>query len=433
MLRNFKNVILYKHSTLKAGALLYAVFLSFLISLIAGFIVLSSYYHNRYIDNLQGQTKIIANVNSAINLILGAPETLQLNQKKNIDLFNDGENIVSVEGKSWGMYNVACASSTWHNYSFSKTAMFGDDIFNTEQVSLYLADQNNYLSLCGRTIVKGICYLPRLGTKRAYIEGQSFVGNKMVDGDVKTSEKQLPQINSELIEKNNSYLTGNFQKNDSIRYYEEFAVNDTIANSFNNKTLLILSDNKIQLSYKLYKGNIIIFSKNEVEIQSDARIEDIIVYAPSIKIKSGFKGNLQAFASDSLIVEDNVTLLFPSVTGLIGKTGDLRQYLKLESNCEVSGAVFLFSKSSSTKNQPVLSIDKNAVVYGQVYSNSLTELKGKIYGSLYCSKFLLKTPSSIYENHLLNAEVNFSKLSPQFVGVSLLEKSKQKELIKWLN
>lgn len=418
---------------LKAGALLYAVFLSFLIGLISSFIVLSSYYNNQYIVNIQGQSKLIADVNSAINLVLGVPEMLQLNEKKKLDLYNDAESIVELEAKNWGMYSVVIANADWHNYHFFKTAMLGDDILNAEQIALYLTDQNNYLSLCGKTVLKGTCYLPKLGTKRAYIEGQNFVGNQMVEGETKQSEKQLPQINSELISRNEAYLNANFSNSDSIRNIEEFIEKDSIENSFNNKTLILFSKNKITLSYKFYKGNIIVYSSKEIEIQSDAKIEDVILYAPTIKIKSNFEGNLQAFSRDSLIVEENCNLNFPSVLGLICKAEKTRQSLKIANNSEISGSVFLISKSTSEREIAILSIDKNATVFGQVYSNSLTELKGKIFGSLYCAKFILQTPSSIYENHLLNAEINFSKLSPHFVGISLFDKPKQKELIKWLN
>lgn len=401
----------------------------------SSFIILSSHFHNRYIVNTQGQAKLIANVNSAINLVLGKPEVLQVNQKKSVDLFDDGECIVELEGKNWGMYSVAVASSVWHNYSFSKTAMFGDDIFNTEQVALYLADNNNYLSLCGKTILKGICYLPKLGTKRAYIEGQSFVGAKMVDGEVKASAKKLPEINKELLERNKNYLQGTFQPTDSIRYFEEFREKDSIVNTFHNKTLVIVSNNKIQLEFKFFKGNIIIYSKKEVEIQSNARIEDIIVYAPGVTVKTGFTGNLQIYASDSLTIEDDCIIRYPSVAGLIciDKNDKVRRFLKVDEQSEVSGAVFLYNTGSTSKIQPVLSIGKETDIYGQVYCNTLTELKGNIYGSLYTTGFILKTPSSVYEDHLLNAVIDFSKLSLHFAGISLLEQPKQKELIKWLN
>jgi cytoskeletal protein CcmA (bactofilin family) len=427
------NKLFYRK--VKAGALLYAIFLTFLISLISGFVILSSYFHNRYIINTQGQAKLIANVNSAINLALGNPEIVQLNQKKTIDLFGDGECMVDLEGKNWGMYSVVLASSAWHNYSFSKTAMLGDDIFNTEQVALYLTDNDNYLSLCGKTILKGICYLPKLGPKRAYIEGQSFVGSKLVDGTIKPSEKKLPEINNELIEQNKKYLQGSFPTNDSVRYFEEFVEKDSIVNTFQNRTLIVVSNNKIQLGYKFFKGNIIIYSKKEIEIESNARIEDIIVYAPGVTVKSGFVGNLQIYASDSIRIEGNCSIKYPGVVGLIcqSQSGNVKHYLKIDEQSEISGAVFLYNTGGAGRIQPLLSIGKETEIYGQVYCNTTTDLKGSIYGSLYTSGFILKTPSSIYENHLLNAEVDFSKLSLHFAGISLLGKPKQKELIKWLN
>ena len=57
---------------------------------------------------------------------------------------------------------------------------------------------------------------------------------------------------------------------------------------------------------------------------------------------------------------------------------------------------------------------------------------GKIFGSLYCYKFILKTRSSIYENHLLNATVDFDNLSKYYVGTNLLKDVGMKKVIKML-
>jgi hypothetical protein len=43
------------------------------------------------------------------------------------------------------------------------------------------------------------------------------------------------------------------------------------------------------------------------------------------------------------------------------------------------------------------------------------------------------TPSSVYENHLLNATIDVSKLSKHYVGINLVQESKIKKVVKWLN
>ena len=59
-------------------------------------------------------------------------------------------------------------------------------------------------------------------------------------------------------------------------------------------------------------------------------------------------------------------------------------------------------------------------------------MKGQVHGSLYTDKFLLSTPSSVYENHLLNATIDASALPASFVGVGLLNTNSEKKVVAWL-
>ena len=77
-------------------------------------------------------------------------------------------------------------------------------------------------------------------------------------------------------------------------------------------------------------------------------------------------------------------------------------------------------------------LKKNSCVYGTVFSNGYADLQGIINGSLTCSKIMLNTPSSVYENHLLNAEIDVTKLSKYYVGINCVEVSEKKKIVKWL-
>ena len=63
----------------------------------------------------------------------------------------------------------------------------------------------------------------------------------------------------------------------------------------------------------------------------------------------------------------------------------------------------------------------------------MIELKGDVWGSVYCDKFILSTSSSVYENHLLDATIDFSRLSKHYVGINVLDDAANKKVIKWLN
>ncbi|MEZ5199162.1 MAG: hypothetical protein R2764_23105 [Bacteroidales bacterium] len=69
---------------------------------------------------------------------------------------------------------------------------------------------------------------------------------------------------------------------------------------------------------------------------------------------------------------------------------------------------------------------------GQIYWDGIFDFKGKVYGSVACKKFLLKTPSSIYENHLMDVRIDLESLSKHYTGIELTGTERVKKVIQWL-
>ena len=46
--------------------------------------------------------------------------------------------------------------------------------------------------------------------------------------------------------------------------------------------------------------------------------------------------------------------------------------------------------------------------------------------------FMLNTPSSVYENHLLDITIDWSQLSEHFTGINLINESDSRSVVKWL-
>lgn len=417
---------------LKAGALLYAIFISFLISTISAFLILSAFHINRHIENTIMFEQMKANVHSAITYFLTEPNILSIGQEKEIDLFDNIDTKTTLKHSNWGMYSYISSSSKWKHLSYSKKALLGDHILSKENVVLYLADQNNYISLCGKTIIKGSAFLPKLGPKRAYIEGKSFSGTKLIEGIIKQSEKELPSINQQLIAKNTSYLDGQTQAKDSLLDYSIFLEMDSIINSFSNKTVLIQFPEATALSKKTIIGNVILSSRYPIIVSSDNYLEDLLIYASEITLESRFEGKVQLIASQKIEVNNNVHLAYPSSIVLIKNNQNLNSNILINENVKIEGSLILINLKKDIKNRALLSIQKNSKIHGQVYCNDLTEHRGLIQGCLYANQFILKTASSVYENHLLDATIDISQLSPFFVGVNLFKGENKKEIIKWM-
>lgn len=418
---------------LKAGALLYTMFLIIVIAIISSSFVLLNYYNSTYIISVIKQEQQYQDVESGINYALSFYQEIPLNTSINIDLFGDEEHPIELERKNWGAFQIITTKSIWRNKKKSKTVLIGGSMNGNEKIALYLADQNKPLSLTGKTKITGDCYLPKSGVKRAFIEGESFVGNKLINGIKHNSNKSLPPINKELIQVNQDRFSLSKSITDSVIDYELIMDQDSIINSFQNKTLIVYAPFSIELDYKTIDGNVIIKSDKNIHVKSTTKITDALLYAKGIVIDNNVSSNLQAFAEDSIIIGENVQLNYPSFLGLLGtgKSTSPRK-ISINKNTSISGSIILINEFYDRKNQALISIEKDCSITGQVYSSELLELKGEIIGEAYCKKLLLKTASSVYENHLMDATINRTELSEYFIGIPL-ERNAPQQIIKCLN
>ena len=436
MIRLKIKLNLLKKSTIfkkvNGGALYYAVFIAFLISVLSGLLLLYTYIHNSYINRQILQEQTFSNVRSGINLILKNPELVGYESEDEIELFGNNYDKIKLRKKHWGVYDLIFAESNRQNYKASKIAFVGDHLGKKEDVALYLTDKKKYLSISGNTILKGTCYLPKLGIKRAYIEGQGYQNRELVFGKVLNSESKLPNLNSEKIKHLESLVTKTLSKQDSIVELKRIT-SELSYNSFFNKTLVLYSDQITNLSGIRLEGNIILKLDQEIIIPENCYLKDIIVIAPSVNISKGFKGNIQVLATEGINVGNSCQLKYPSFIGVLKSIENKDFCITIGANSTIAGGVMLYSTTANTTEPLKMKLENSAKVYGTVYCDGYIEHKGHIYGSLYSNGFTLKTAASLYENHLLNAEVDYSKLPKDFIGINLIGDPVNERIIKWLN
>ncbi len=413
---------------LKAGALFVAVTISFVIAvLISLLITLSFHYKIQNRENLL-QKKLERNTNSAIALLMNDSEVGDA--LNTIDLYGEESDSVQIKRTSWGVFEVATVKAFSGKYQLTKTVEYGYSPDETLSAAIYLADLSRPLNLCGKTKITGNCYLPEAGVKRGYIEGKSFEGATLINGITKKSKNALPILNKEIIKKLEGYFKAAFFSSGNYKEVDLSGI-DSLSNSFLDSTVLI---RLTTISDRHLSGNIIIYSDKPISVEANARLEDVLIVAPSIIIRKGFIGNLQAFATDSLLVEENCTLKYPSALGVLKKDHKTQQpFIRILNNVALTGIVFTSQSEFATDlQQSLISIDKESVLTGQLYADGFADIKGEVRGMVYCSKFLLKTRSSVYENHLMDAIIDRSKLSRNYAGSGLLASGNKKKIIKWL-
>jgi cytoskeletal protein CcmA (bactofilin family) len=419
---------------IKAGALFYAIVISLIIAITSSALILSAYLSRIQYENFEIKRQLDLNADSGIKLLLSKQSLVELNQEKTIDLFNKGIDSVILIRKLWGAYEIVISKAIFKNSTSVRTAQVGFYQDNDHLYSLHLSDKDKPLALCGNTLIKGPAFLPKAGVKRAYIEGQSFSRSLLIEGEIKQSDRTLPKFNSELIENIKTvFFNKSITNNDSVLNIKSELTGDSLNNSFENKTLVFSSSVPIIISGGMYSGNIAVISDKQITVTSSALLKDVLLFAPKIIIEKKFRGNVQVFASDSISIGEEVTLTYPSVIGLISNKPTSTSIIVLSKKDTIMGSVFIIKNENDIMGQTRLLISEEAVIFGQVYSNGYVDLKGTINGSLMCDNIMLSTASSVYENHLLNAVIDVSKLPEHYTGINLVEESTVKKIVKWLN
>jgi hypothetical protein len=418
---------------LKAGSIYFAIFISLIITILLSILILCTFYSIKYIDTQVIKDQLISNVNSA--LVLSTRDTMILRKAGTIalNLFEgaDEPQDVIIQNRLWGVYRIITCSSSYGSYSYSKSVLVGVDPESGEKVSLYLADMGRFLSISGRTSLVGNCYLPKLGLRPAYIEGQTFKGEQLVDGEIRNSNASLPAVDPITKKGIEDNFSDKLPENDSIIEFREIERRDSLEQSFGSRTLTCLSRDQIILGNSIFTGNIRIISEKAIYITKDFQCNDIIIQAPKIIINNDFRGSLQAFASDSIIVGEDCNLMYPSILSITNQ--NLKSvYLEIMKNTSLDGGVILFQDGKSS-NSSFLKINEGVEIEGQVFWPAAVEMLGTMKGPLYCQSFVLHTFNGSYNDYLLGATINRKLLNEYFAYANLLKDYPYGKEIKWVN
>ena len=414
---------------IKGGALYYTVLLSFIITGILSAILYMNYLGNRSVDISVMNDKLQRNVRSGIQLFVSDPSIAEYNKKTTVKLFEDDGDSISLTRIPWGGYDVIISGAKWRRYEYYRTALTGAQ-YDEYPTALYMADENKYLTVGGNTFIRGTCYLPKLGIRRGVIEGKFFKYEKEIQGTIDNSSKDLPEHTNNIAEFVKKYLTRPDSETDSLVLFSELR-SAKISKTFLEQTLVIYDKGAISLRNIELSGNIVVIAEKKINVFTSARLKNIILISPEIFFENEFKGQLQAFASDSLVLGTNVHLEFPSVIGLVNNNINTA-YIILYEKSLIAGGIVLFQSNKPVKPS-VVQIDEKVKIYGTVYCEGIVEHKGEIYGSLYCRGFVLKTKSAYYDNHLLDAVIDFKGLPESYAGFNIFTNQKTMNVIDWLD
>jgi hypothetical protein len=418
---------------LKAGSLLYATVMALIIAMVSGSLMLFSYFKEQEKVVYLTQEALFRNALSGIQLAIASDSLISVGDNKYFDLYGNNTDSISIKKMNWGSYQVILSKAFSRAKSRQKAALLGAEPDSTCKSALYLQDNGKPLTLCGKTYIRGICYLPQSGVTRGNIEGKYFEGEELINGKIESSRNNMPAIDKSMIGQMQSYFLKKEPINDSVMYYGSVQQRGSISNSFFNKTIRIYSHGKIILSGgSYYSGNILITSDTEVVVSGNCFAKDIIIFAPIVRVESPFNGDVQIYASDSICVAKSVKFTYPSVLGIIrNKVAANGSDILLGDQVSIAGNVFGYNEMESTNEQILITIGKEDTIRGQVFTTGQVNFSGTVYGNISCSHFITISPKGEYMDYLVDVTMDVEKRSKYFIN-TLLVKSAAKSIVKWV-
>ncbi|MEM9650386.1 MAG: hypothetical protein AAF969_18075, partial [Bacteroidota bacterium] len=339
---------------------------------------------------------------------------------------------VRVHKSYWGLLEKRQVKANKGKMSFEKIALVGNA--NPERPALYLKDNQRPLVLVGKTRITGTAHLPERGIKTGNIRGHSYRAPRLIYGDKKRSQKQLPPLDPEVEQQIARLTAPHFEPVGEDLFLKPGMV---LKNSFKEPTK-ILKGTHLQLGQVQLSGNIIVWATEQIIVDASATLRDVILIAPKIDIGDFTEGNFQALASKSIRVGKGCRLAYPSVLLVSEKNKpdfdleDKAANILIGPNADIRGTVIYKSKSEKAHPyKPHIKIEANATVTGMIHCSDNLELKGNVAGSVTTAGFIALENGSSYQNHLYNGSINSRLLPFEYAGI-LYQNDPLNQVSQWL-
>lgn len=422
---------------LSGASLPYAVMLMTLLITSLTLLLFVVYLYRSYIIKLECKQIAALNLKSAQQIALAEETDHSLNNRQIFSMNNSDNDTVILERELWGCYTLL---KTFVKFSGEErqSVFFAGNYYSTDSLtSLRISSTGTGLSLVGNCMLTGKVVVPKAQVNPGFVGNISFTGDTLVHGIISESVGDNPPVDSAL-KKNCSFdfyrllLNNNF---DLDIVYGSLARYDSLYRSFYSPPLYLYSRDELTINNVKVHGHILIFSESRIRLSANADVEDVVIVAPVIKIDSGFSGSVQCIASDSILCMKGSKLTYPSMIGC-----GLRKEKDIEGESMpviifeglLEGTIICESYGTDTKKASLI-IGKTGKVIGLVHNTGYTVLMGKIYGSCISRGFLYQDPVTLYENYLVNSEINPRKIPLGFVAANSIRNNHVLyRIMKWL-
>ena len=414
---------------IKAGSLQFVLFIGAIIAVLLMMFVLIAHTQNLFNKKTVLIVDLVQAANFGIDSSLNQDASIYKNSESRYQL--DKPISITIQKDFWGIFEKITSTAVHGKLNFTKTALVGSDSY--ELPALYLRDKQRPLILAGNTRITGNAYLPQQGIRMGNISGNSYSSNKLLYGNKKKSKEELPKINPSILKQIKQLATNGYLVREQEISLKRGLV---FENSFESPTIHI-SEQVAYMEDVLLSGNIVISASDKIIVEPSSQLRDVILIAPEILIKDNVKGNFQAFASKNIYVGRNCNLSYPSVLVVSNsfyssdKNTERDAKIVVSSFSKIKGVLVYLTNNDKQLNAPVIKIDKNAIIHGEIYCEKNLELKGSVFGNITTDAFIALENGSIYQNHIYNGSIDRTRLTDEYSGL-LSELNPSKKVLKWL-
>jgi hypothetical protein len=386
------NMISSKYA---ASSLILTIILSLTALSIIFLLVFHSYVSQILVEKTLIQERLNTNIYSALEFLKIKNKDMPYDNQNILDLYSDAKDSVSFSKKFWGMYDILEIKSYTGSHISCETFLTGSRHQGNKMALLIYGNEYSALTFCKSARIKGDVYLKDGIVEKSVIDGVPYLYESPIIGELLKDAQKLKNklgINESYLTQLNHWQMGEFDK-----VYEINQIEDSVSRNFDELTLYYNSLNTLKLTQKL-SGNIIIRSSKTIEIFPESKLADIILIAPKIIVHAKVRGNFQMIANDTILVESNVNLNYPSVGLIINNEDGL---VSISENVNFNGDIIMID----SEHKQFCQIEKTSKILGNIYLNGILDLKGDIYGWVYCKGLLYKTSTTLYQNYLIDTKI----------------------------
>jgi len=418
---------------IKAAALHIVIIIALVIAIISASLLSVAFFYRLGQQQKARMDRLGSNLKSGTAILLSAnyeaADTLAVR-----DLFEEGTDSVLLFQQQWGAFTMNTVRVFQQQDTLQHSFLSGGSFTNT--AAIYLADEDRPLSVSGSTQITGDGELPKSGLKQSYIDGKPYVGKELIKGKITSSSRTLPDLQETVLKTLLEYFPDTAKESKPMPGEQEWKPRDSVANSFYQpQQVHRLKPSHQLLSGITIKGHIVLISDTTLTIASDAKLEDVLVYAPAIIIKDGFKGSCQLFARDSIVTGKNCDFSYPSFAGVFKPAGSkIQAKISLGEGSHFSGILLSYEKERSDL-QTLIAIGKNSMVKGEVVATGFISMEAPVtvYGKVYAKRFIMQRSGVRYENYLVDVIINRTLLSKYYLSSPLFKRADQdKHILRWL-